>query len=247
MSSPRIVEFEGMAGCGKSTICRKLRETLPGQGRPVIWLTEKPFRSYLSATGVGGRLAALRLFSFRAAWRALCFWLGAGRLSRYKFCALLCRTEAVYRHFLRHGAPGALLVCDQSLIQTLVAVWGYDARTELTGRERKAVSRFLKAAPVSDHFLCALPAEEHVRRIRLRGRSGGRLDQIRDDRLLLEKLANNEHTLSQVVALQEAVRPEIRLDMRKDPDTLAEEVMTALDGVPKGGRSYAQETVEHIS
>ena len=229
MSSPRIVEFEGMAGCGKSTLCRKLRETLPGQGHPVIWLTEKPFHSYLSATGSAGRAAALRLFSFTAAGRALRFWLGSGRLSRWKFCALLCRTESVYRHFLRRGAPGALLVCDQSLIQTLVAVWGYDARAELTGRERKAVSRFLKTAPAADHFLCELPAEEHVRRIRLRGRSGGRLDQIRDDRLLLEKLANNEHTLSQVVALQEAVRPENRLDMRKDPEILAEEVISALD------------------
>ena len=117
------------------------------------------------------------------------------------------------------------MVCDQSLLQTLVSVWGYDDRHTLTPRESRAVRRFLQTAPETAHFLCVLPLEEHVARIRKRGKKKARLESIERDDVLLEKLKNNEYTLSQVVSLREQVGPEPRLDMLKEPETLAGEVL----------------------
>ena len=231
MKGPMILEFEGIAGCGKSTLCATLKETLSPDGIRVIWLTEKPTGSYFAGLGKTGSapVRLLKTFSLPALCHALRFLFSSGRVRQYKLAALLYRIEAVYRHFLRTGGPSDLLVSDQSLVQTLVAVWGYDRETVLTEREKSAAARFLKTAPETKHFLCLLPLEEHVRRIRRRGKKRARLESIEDDTVLLEKLGYNEKTLAQIVDLKERVRgPEVRLDMLASPEALAAEVMKVI-------------------
>jgi len=219
-----IIEFEGIAGCGKTTLCAALREKLSSRNVPVIHLNERPLRSYFGGK-TGEWSARLKTASPRALGHALRFLLASGCFSGARHVRLLYDLEAVCRHFQRHAAPEAVMVCDQSLLQTVVSVWGYDDRHTLTPRESRAVRHFLQTAPEAAHFLCVLPLEEHVARIRKRGRKKARLESIERDDVLLEKLKNNEYTLSQVVSLREQVGPEPRLDMRKEPETLADEVL----------------------
>ena len=221
----QIIEFEGMAGCGKTTLCAALKEKLGAENVPVIHLNEHPLRSYFG--GKKGTFAArMATASPRALAHALRFLLVSGCFSALGHIRTLYDLEAVYRHFLRHGAAGAVMVCDQSLVQTLVSVWGYDERHTLTPRESGAVLRFLRTSPVTDHFLCVLPLEEHVARIRKRGKKKARLERIGQDGVLLEKLKNNEYTLAQVIRLREQVGREPRLDMLRETDVLAGEVWT---------------------
>lgn len=140
----------------------------------------------------------------------------------------LYELSAVYRWFGKTSGPDSVMVCDQSLIQTIVSFWGYDHKIQLSSNEKRAVGQFLKAAPVTDSFYCALQLEENLKRIRKRARNHGRLNLVSDDGVLYNMLDNNLNTLLQVIEIKKSISAEYRLDMNRTADGLAENVLEIL-------------------
>lgn len=224
-TSGQIIEFEGLAGCGKSTLCTHIKKTLELNGYTVFLVNEKPFDSYFKKHECA-LIRFVQTFSIRSLKNCIALMFNLKVFKEFKKILQIYKTEAVFRHFKKHSSEKSVLVCDQSIIQTIVALWGYDTKKTLTSVEQVAVSTFFESLTVTHGFLCELSIDENLKRIRKRARTHGRLDLVNDDTVLYNKLQNNYNTLTQIVDLREKLRKENHLNMIMSPDSLSAIVLS---------------------
>lgn len=217
-----IIEFEGLAGCGKSTLCEELKVRLSKQGYNVIYIDEKPFRSIFHDFKRIHLHRYLQTFSINILYNTLKLMLKTHQYSKYKHFYKLYELCATYNYLNKYKTSHKqVIVCDEGIIQSLVSIWGYDAPKTFTEIENSAILTFLSFAPSTNSFVCDISIEDDILRIRKRGRKHGRLNIIKNDEELKEKLNNNLRSLEQIISIAEVLNPEPRLDMRNSPCDLA--------------------------
>lgn len=225
---PVVIEFEGVAGCGKTTLCSVLKECLEKKGYRVVHLNEKPLSSYFPGFSRKHLFRYFQLFSLKSLLNSVRLLFGLKLFGEYKKFIQLYEIEAVYRHFIKRGSGKRVLVCDQSIIQTIVAFWGYEKEKVFSTREYRALSKYFSCTIDTDGFFCDLGINENICRIHKRARNHGRLDLVSDDKRLGEMISNNYNNLLHIIDLKKKTNKEYYLSMNKSPEELSMEVIEQL-------------------
>ena len=228
-TKPRIIEFEGVAGCGKSTLCGELKQELENKGFRTWFLNEKPFSSFFYGYKWFHLHRYFQTFSLKALARSVKLMCGLKCFGEIKRIKQLYDADVIYAYIIKHQPPNTIVLCDQSIIQTIVSLWGYNKEKVFSKKEEKAISEYLSGSLLTEGFFCYLPIEENLKRIRKRARNHGRLNLVDDDEVLLRMLNNNLTNLRNVISIKESTgAKEYFLSMHCEPKELAESVMVQI-------------------
>ncbi|RJE48974.1 MULTISPECIES: hypothetical protein [unclassified Dehalobacter] len=178
----KIIEFNGLAGCGKTTLARELKEELIRRGYRVILFgeayhifKEHPFKNII------------RCFEWPLFLQYIRFFLVIGRKKEntlFIYWAAL-RISLIYRWCLKTGEYNFIL-CDHGLIQNIISLLGFD-QLKHCERFNRCFTSILKAESKIYIVNCNVPIELSSKRIHIRKKNTGRLDVISND-LDLKKL-----------------------------------------------------------
>lgn len=180
--SARIIEFNGLAGCGKTTLARALKEELTKSGFRVVLFGEAYhiFKEHLVQN-------IIKCFRWRLFFQYIMLFsiIGRKKENTVHIYWVALTISIVYRWCLIDKKFDYIL-CDHGLIQNYVSLLGFEA-IEDHDRFHRCLTSILKAESNVYLVNCNVPIELSCQRIRIRKKTIGRLDVIRDD-LILEKL-----------------------------------------------------------
>jgi len=205
----RIIEFNGLAGCGKTTLARELKEELIRRGyRAILFgeachiFKEHPVKNLI------------RCFELPLFLQYIKFFLVIGRKKENTWFIywVAVRISIIYRWCLKNGEFDFIL-CDHGLIQNIISLLGFD---ELNNSEKfyQCLSSILKAESKIHMVNCNIPIELSSKRIRIRKKNTGRLDVISNDsdlRKLLRITETNFCTVRNIVNMVQKEWPVIDL------------------------------------
>lgn len=186
-----IVEFYGLPGCGKSTLCQLIKER--SKNRRITYLYEV-YDFYRSKNIIYQILH----FPYGVFINVLFLFLISPKLSFSEV--------NVYKSFLRHViAYGYLKFCnnydfviaDHGIIQSVVSLY-YRYEQFFNKKTEMILCKILDKLPVDYLIWCEISVDSSVKRIRTRNRNFGRFDIIKDD-FILKKALNKENELFIVV------------------------------------------------
>lgn len=219
-----IIEMEGLAGCGKTTLCRELYAALSGYGQRVVYIDEKPMQSFFEGFKRYHINRYFQTFSFKSIYMTLDLFATLKRFRQWKGFFVLYEQISLY-NYVKKKNKDIILICDQSVIQSIVSILGYDEIINLNYKEKDEIRRFFGGLPFRIHFLCDIPIEEDLKRIRMRARGHGRLDCIEDDSELKRQLTNNDILLKDIENVIDPTNKAPVLDMKKPVNELLSETM----------------------
>jgi hypothetical protein len=180
----KIVELYGLPGCGKTTIQEYLRN-LPIEcgGLRYGYMPDvtKPFRKLPFWRQV-------KYIPFKAVFLFIRFFMTLPLLplKDWRLYRVFFSFVMIYNYSRKIEAVDYVLI-DHGIIQSVVGLL-YGRSDTLSDRSKKRLQKALSCSYVGYVVLCDISPETSLKRIRLRGRSGGRLDQIADDKILKHKL-----------------------------------------------------------
>lgn len=191
----RIVEFVGVPGCGKTTICRSMVDNSLG----IHFLS---CDTYPFPVGTLNKL----LFFFQdfsiCYFFALVYYIFANNISRKKqmFVYMINLRMKYVRFFREHRNDDSILLVDQGLVQGLGSMsLGHD-KVKSVG-----LSFLLKYWKIFESSMlminCVIPVEESSRRLSERNTLGGAFDRLRGKDLI--------NSMSSHVRLLESVKNEL--------------------------------------
>lgn len=220
----KIIEFEGIAGCGKSTLCSSFAEIL--EHNNITYIYSQDIAIYMHKHP----LSYIRSFRIKNAVSVLRLMLSTGTFRSYRYHIAIFKLLSLYENYLRTGKESVLL-CDHSIVQSAVQVWGYNSHITTDKKIADALSRFYSKTYRSKNVYCIITSEVAAQRIRKRNRSYGRLDLIKDDNELIRSLDNNAGTLDAFVKVYERTHDVCKIDMQNEPGAIAKGLFDMVFGL----------------
>jgi len=215
--SSQIIEFEGIAGCGKSTLCSNFAKILKSKGISFVYSQE--IAKYMH----DHPLSYIRAFRIRNVASVIRLMFSTGTFKSYKYHIAIFKLLSLYDYYSRTSNENVLL-CDHSIIQSTVQIWGYNRHTKVDESIRHALSKFFTHTYSTVNVYCTISPKTAGERIRKRNRTYGRLDLIKNDNELVEYLKNNVDNLDATVKVYETLHKVHRLEMQDNPSVIAEEL-----------------------
>ena len=183
---PKIVELFGLPGCGKTT----LRDNL-------IQSSESD-RKYSLMTELTRQFKGLSLYSkfryipWRIWWKLFRFLLSMPLLpiKEWVYYRVFFSSALIY-HYSNFAISSSIIINDHGFVQAVVSLMNGHIG-ELSEHQCKKLIEAMQLLPCVLLVYCWVPKDVAFQRIRTRNRDVGRLDVIKDDRLLNEYLQVEE-------------------------------------------------------
>lgn len=182
MENTKIIEFNGLPGCGKTTLCDEFIQQSP----------EKKI-SYINSLGVEIKripfFTRVTNFPYKACLLVLCMFfttplLPLKEISIYKNTLKF----VIYYRFAHNLNQYDFLLEDHGLIQCIVSFFYRREKYFKPFHSRLVLRLYLQIKPTVIVF-CNVSARTAVKRMEKRNRHGGRIDRIKDSS---EKLSTLE-------------------------------------------------------
>lgn len=211
----QIIEFNGLAGGGKTTLARELKKELVKRGYHVVLLGEAYhifkkhlFKNVLSCLSLALLFKYIKLFFLIGRKEEPQFYFYV----RYLYWAAL-RISLLYRW--ARNSDFDFLLCDHGLIQNIISLLGFKELPDCAA-VKQSLASILKAESGIYVVNCNVSIEQSKQRIRSRNKHTGRLDVISDEAELEKLLQITAKHFSAVRNIVKKVREEwplIDLDM----------------------------------
>lgn len=210
----QIIEFEGIAGCGKSTLCDNLSTMLKEQ--KITYIYSQELAKYMHTHP----FMYVKTFRLNNYTNVLKLMISTRSLRSFKWYVAILKLLSLYEYYNDY-VDKDILLCDHSLIQSVVQVWGYKEQIKLNSKSRIALTRFFQHYTDITNVYCNIGPEIAMQRIRSRNRKYGRLDMIKDDNELLILLKNNAYNLNEVLQAYKEAHHVLQCDMESEAGSIA--------------------------
>lgn len=199
----QIIEFYGLPGCGKTTLCNILKESYIKKGYKVGVLTD--------ATKQCSFLRIILIFRIRYLTKFFSiFWNYEKNHIPFNYALSPYKRLMIYQ-CVRYFSDYDYVFIEHGVVQSLVsALYGF--KSPIAILNNPIYKKYLSIIPVDKYVYCKITPEKAFERIRIRNRkSSGRFDQMEDDSLkellltqscqfddfsfLLNGLINNVHCI----------------------------------------------------
>ena len=221
-TEPIIIEFNGLPGCGKSTICRQLKKNLEDSGHNVFLTYERKFTLHnlywilLNPKYWGIILKTLRYANLFKKQRSLFRILHLASFVR------------MYSHFISDNQKGILII-DQGILQSIISL----AHTDRLIDSRR-LTQLIKASGLdSSHFYlinCQINPEIADTRMLSRPLNGARIGRLsREQRCkALETQIYNLSFIHNQISNTYPDIPQINIDTEYPIDSSVNEIIKKL-------------------
>lgn len=218
-----IIELYGLPGCGKST----LRDSLV----KITDVNQKKFciQSEMTKAILNNNILFILL---RIPYKTFWFLL--------QVILMLPKTKkiSVYRKLFMHAycyhqanfVNGYdYIVMDHGLIQSLIGILS-GKEYKFNNRELVCIKKLLDSIPHITYVNCKISTRKSLDRIRKRGRDYGRLDVIKEDSILEEKLLLQKKQFEQIYSsISNNCNRSICIDMEQSIDTITSQIISNID------------------
>lgn len=172
---PKIIEFYGLPGCGKTTLCNALKEIYESKGFKVGTLPD--------ATNQFSSVGLFHLLSLRDCFFLFKFYRSFINNNVYKSLVLSpIRRLLIYRYAKRKEDYDFLFI-DHGAVQSVVRVL-YEVENPLEFLKTPIVSDYYSMIPADMYINCRISSDEAFSRVRIRNRkNSGTFDQYPDEQL----------------------------------------------------------------
>lgn len=177
---PVIIEFCGVPGCGKSTLCKTLTKDVDLNigGIEDLLIAYNKLTLYKKIVSFPYAKFLKLLSSFLAfpllKWRDFYLYVDF-----VKILILYNTIEQIQKH--------EYIVIDGGIVQSFVGLF-FQREEHFSQKTLERVLAFMNYYPEVHVCVCRIPIEETIKRIRIRNRKYGRFDVIADDKILNMKL-----------------------------------------------------------
>lgn len=172
---PKIIEFYGLPGCGKTTICNKLKEEYEKKGYKV-GLTPEAANHFTW-------LSIFHILSFKDCLFLFKFYRRFAKSNVYKNLVLSpIRRLLIYR-CAKWNEEYDFLFIDHGAVQSIVRAL-YDVPNPMDFLETPIVRDYYRMIPADVYVNCKISQDEAFSRVRFRNRkNSGTFDQYPDAQL----------------------------------------------------------------
>lgn len=211
-----IIEFCGVAGAGKSTLCEAIiHDEIFSKNIVDIFEARRRFNSRRLMNTV-------RYFSVIDFIRVIGFRNALGQSQKIGSLLMLVKLRMLYRFY--NNTQCGILVVDHGITQQILSLLGYDDKTTISEELIKSISVLLAddSAPFKI-VLCDLASEIALERMHLRGRKTGSIDTTQSEKKQLQMMAvmqQNYSTLSELIK-QYKGNDSFEIDMTYPTDNIA--------------------------
>ncbi|MEN6460533.1 MAG: hypothetical protein ABFC94_04075 [Syntrophomonas sp.] len=227
----QIIECNGLAGCGKTTLTKALKdELIRTRHRAMLFgeayqiFKEHPVKNTIRCLKLPLIFQYIRLFLVIGRNKNYTFYFYV----RYIYWAAV-RISLVYHWCLKYGEFNYVL-CDHGLIQNIISLLGFDELKNWQKIKQCLIS-VIKAESGIYMVNCNISIEQSRQRIHIRNKNTGRLDLISDDmelKKLLQITENNFFTVRNMVNVVQKEWPIINLEMDKPLETNVQTMLSLL-------------------
>lgn len=211
----KVIEFNGLPGCGKTTLCDEFIRQSPEKRISYINSVENEIKSIPFFTRVA-------FFPYMGCFLVLCMFLTTPLLPLKEMRIYQNTLKFVinyrYAHFLDKYD---FLLEDHGLIQCIVSFF-YRREEYYKPFHSRLVQRLYKHIKPTAVVYCKISAETAAKRMTKRNRNGGRIDRIKDVSEKLDALKKQkaffEHIISEVDMA--FVGKFVNLDMEEDAQVI---------------------------
>lgn len=193
-----FIEFFGLPGCGKTTLCKQIMKEFDNVN---ILLMSDVTKEY-NVLPLGRKIF---LIPYRVWWSLILFLLRCPILppKLWKIYIGLFKISLTYMYAQR-VPKDAIVLIDHGIIQSVVSLL-YGRANRLSLSAQKHLANFIRHFSNVRFTYCDIPPDISLERIRLRGRvSGGRLDAIDNDTILYDNLCNQKIVFMKILPIIEA-------------------------------------------
>lgn len=220
----QIIEFFGLPGCGKTTLCDLLVAQREDDGGRTVRMSD--IGAHYHAASLMTKVQSIPFCTWWLIARLL-FTLPRIPLKKWRLYRSFFYISMMY-NFCHRQRSADYMVVDHGLMQAVVSVM-FGHASDLTPRGWQLLRRICTRLGVDKMVWCDLPVGVSMTRIRKRGRRGnGRLDEIESDEQLLAvlhqqaKFFRKEHDMASQIAGTQTVT----INTDKDIAFLVEECKT---------------------
>lgn len=199
ITSTTIIEFSGLAGAGKSTLCSALGDKF--RNLNIDFIHDDELRVKLDKKRF---LNSLSVWSFPLFFNCILLHDLGNSTKGLRYSISLYRLCLRYRWFEKYKPANVLLV-DEGIAQVIVSIAGYECELKLKPKHVRAIKHIYRALPETFALNCIVEPEVALERIRRRNRNSGRLDLIADDEKLSVALKYNSSNLNCINGLLNSV------------------------------------------
>lgn len=213
---PVIIDFYGLPGCGKTTLCKTLINQYPDKVIDVdaVWVsywTQNWFK----------RISEIPIF---VVFKLFFLFLRSPKLSKEErniyrgfFVHIIS-----YSHFKRMNYK--VLLSDNGLIQDLVSLF-YKKESIFSKKHARTFSSLIKGYTNLNQVFCDIPVALSLERIRTRNRNKGRLDLIRDNKNLENALTVQSEFFQKMNVMLKSIGIDFyKIDMNSGAENVVEQV-----------------------
>lgn len=204
-----IIEFNGLAGCGKTTLAGQLKNELIRQGYRAVLLGEanRIFKQHLIKN-------IIRAFNCSLFIRYIYLFLliGRKRENTWFIYWTALKISLIYRWCIKNEEFDFVL-CDHGLIQNFISLLGFEVKA--CKKFNKCLASILKSESKIYMVNCNVSVELSSNRIRSRKKNTGRLDVISNYQYLKKLLRITEinfFTIRNIVNMVQIKWPIIDLE-----------------------------------
>ena len=224
-----FIEFNGIPGCGKSTICKKLIACLDESGENVLFLQDRIAK-------LAGQKATLPFLIFieglHGAGAIVVAYLKLYKSIPYRHRETLIRTfaalkNAVLAYRMCRKNKDVVIISDQCIVQNILSCF-YDCPIQNGAVIEELLNTISSKLGLFIAINVEIDVETASSRIQDRNTVGGRLDLLRGNHLT-ETLSRQSTILKQIRTLNRGIA--ITIDSSESPDDNAKLLFDYIKGV----------------